>query len=81
MSTGNGLMQPLDAAARKAGVQYLLEHKMTSLYRENGTSGRVVGLTANHKGATVNVRARKAVIIATGGTPATSTSAACSIRA
>src|SRR5829696_2969446 len=27
MSTGNGLMQPLDAAARKAGVEYLLEHK------------------------------------------------------
>src|SRR6202021_2442565 len=28
MSTGNGLMQPLDAAARKVGVEYLLEHKM-----------------------------------------------------
>jgi hypothetical protein len=67
MSTGNGLMQPLDAAAQKAGVQYLLEHRMTSLHRENGASGRVVGLTASHKGATVNVRARKAVIIATGG--------------
>ena len=39
MSTGNGLMQPLDAAARKAGVQYLLEHKMTSLHRENGSVG------------------------------------------
>jgi succinate dehydrogenase/fumarate reductase flavoprotein subunit len=34
MSSGNGLMQPLDAAARKAGVEYLLEHKMTGLYRE-----------------------------------------------
>lgn len=67
MSTGNGLMQPLDAAARKAGVLYLLEHRMTSLHRENGSSGRVVGLSASHKGATVTVRARKAVIIATGG--------------
>ena len=34
MSTGNGLMQPLDAAARKAGVEYLLEHKMTGIYQE-----------------------------------------------
>jgi hypothetical protein len=67
MSTGNGLMQPLDAAAQKAGVQYLLEHKMTSLHRENGSSGRVIGVTASHKGTTVNVRARKAVIIGTGG--------------
>ena len=67
MSTGNGLMPPLDAAARKAGVQYLLEHKMTSIYRENGTSGRVIGLAADNKGTRVNIRARKAVIVATGG--------------
>src|SRR5215475_4987137 len=32
MSTGNGLMPPLDAAARRVGVQYLLDHKMTSIY-------------------------------------------------
>ncbi|MCC6889449.1 MAG: FAD-dependent oxidoreductase [Hyphomicrobiales bacterium] len=67
MSTGNGLMAPLDAAARKAGVQYLLEHKMMSIVRENGTSGRVIGIAATHKGATVTIRARKAVIIGTGG--------------
>ena len=68
MSTGNGLMQPLDAAARKAGVQYLLEHKMTALHRENGD----LGPRRRHRSATtrarrVNIRARKAVIIATGG--------------
>src|SRR4051812_1272604 len=65
MSTGNGLMQPLDAAAQKAGVQYLLEHKMTGIVRENG--GRVIGVTADSKGNKVNIRARKAVIVATGG--------------
>src|SRR5215813_13187103 len=37
MSSGNGLMQPLDAAARKAGVEYLLEHKMTAIHREAPT--------------------------------------------
>jgi succinate dehydrogenase/fumarate reductase flavoprotein subunit len=67
MSTGNGLMPPLDAAAQKAGVQYMLDHKMTALHRENGTSGRVIGVAAGHKGTRVNIRARKAVIIATGG--------------
>jgi len=66
MSTGNGLMQPLDAAARRIGVEYLLEHKMTKIHRENG-AGRVLGVTADSKGTTVNIRARKAVIIATGG--------------
>ena len=67
MSTGNGLMQPLDAAARKIGVEYLLEHKMTAIHRENGASGRVIGVSADNKGTRVNIRARKAVIVATGG--------------
>jgi succinate dehydrogenase/fumarate reductase flavoprotein subunit len=67
MSTGNGLMQPLDAAARKAGVQYLLEHKMTSIYREAQASGRILGIAADNNGTKVNIRARKAVIVATGG--------------
>ena len=33
-STGNGLMRPLEVAAKKAGVQILLEHKMTAIHRE-----------------------------------------------
>jgi succinate dehydrogenase/fumarate reductase flavoprotein subunit len=67
MSTGNGLMQPLDAAARKAGVEYLLEHKMIGIYREQSNSGRVIGVAADNNGTKRNIRARKAVIIATGG--------------
>ncbi len=67
MSTGNGLMQPLDAAAQKAGVEYLLEHRMTSIYRESQSSGRVIGVSADNKGNKVNIRARKAVVVATGG--------------
>jgi succinate dehydrogenase/fumarate reductase flavoprotein subunit len=67
MSTGNGLMQPLDAAAQKAGVKYLLEHRMTAVHRESPASGRVIGITADNNGNKVNIRATKAVIIATGG--------------
>jgi hypothetical protein len=64
---GIGLMRPLEAAARKAGVQILLNHRMTSIIRENNNTGRVVGITVDAKGAKLNIRARKGVIIATGG--------------
>lgn len=65
MSTGNGLMHPLIASARKLGVEILLEHRMTALHRLPG--GRVVGVAASHAGRPLDVRARKAVIVATGG--------------
>ena len=67
LSSGNGLMRPLEAAAKKAGVQILLEHKMTAIYRETPSSGRVVGIAVNNKGTTINIQAKKAIIIATGG--------------
>jgi succinate dehydrogenase/fumarate reductase flavoprotein subunit len=67
MSTGNGLMQPLDAAAQKAGVEYLLEHRMTAIHREQQSSGRVLGISVDNNGTKLNIRARKAVVIATGG--------------
>ncbi len=67
-STGNGLMRPLEAAARKAGVEILLEHRMTALHREGRKSGgRVGGIATIHRGRAHDIRARKAVIIATGG--------------
>jgi succinate dehydrogenase/fumarate reductase flavoprotein subunit len=66
-SNGNGLMRPLEAAARKAGVEILLEHRMTALYREQPRSGRVLGVAAANKGRALNIRARKAVLVATGG--------------
>ncbi|MGE0630296.1 MAG: FAD-dependent oxidoreductase [Hyphomicrobiaceae bacterium] len=66
-STGNGLMRPLEAAARKAGIEILLEHRMTALHREGGRSGGVTGIAATHGGDNFNIDAKKAVIIATGG--------------
>jgi len=64
---GAGLIRPLEIAARKAGVEILLEHRMTAIHRETPKSGRVTGIAVDHKGATRNFRARKAVIVATGG--------------
>jgi succinate dehydrogenase/fumarate reductase flavoprotein subunit len=67
MSTGNGLMHPLIAAARKAGVEILTSHKMKAIHRQGGMSGPVIGITADNNGRQVNIRARKAVILGTGG--------------
>lgn len=92
-ANGTSIIRPLEASARKKGVKFLLNYKMTSLIREpstNGRSGHVIGITAQHTprimpGSTVplksfrsdgniesskptmNLRAAKAVIIATGG--------------
>ena len=66
-STGNGLMRPLEVAAKRVGVQILLEHRMTAIHREAQGVGRVLGIQVNHNGKVFSIRARKAVVIATGG--------------
>jgi succinate dehydrogenase/fumarate reductase flavoprotein subunit len=66
-SIGAGLMYPLIDAARRAGVDIRSEHRMTALHRESAASGRVLGIEVEHRGTKLAVRARKAVIIATGG--------------
>ena len=66
-SSGVGLIRPLEATAKKLGVQILLQHKMTGILRENPSSGRVLGIAAANQGKVVNIRARKGVIIGTGG--------------
>ena len=71
---GSGLIRPLEKYAREKQVQFLLFHRMTTIHRETPTSGRVLGVTAEvvdkwnkPMGKTVNIRARKGVIVATGG--------------
>jgi succinate dehydrogenase/fumarate reductase flavoprotein subunit len=65
--SGNGLMRPLEKAARTAGVQILLQHRMTSVHRQTPNSGRVTGIAVTNNGTALNIRARKAVMVATGG--------------
>jgi len=64
---GTALMRPLEASARKLGVQILLRHSMTGIIREGQLSGRVLGITVTSQGKTLNIQARKGVIIGTGG--------------
>jgi succinate dehydrogenase/fumarate reductase flavoprotein subunit len=66
-SSGNGLMRPLEVAARRAEVEILLRHRMTRIYRQTPNCGPVLGIAVRNPGADLNIRARKAVIIGTGG--------------
>jgi urocanate reductase len=66
-SPGSGLVRHLEASAKSKGVTFLLRHKMTRILRESPASGRVLGITATFDGKDVNIQARRAVIIATGG--------------
>jgi succinate dehydrogenase/fumarate reductase flavoprotein subunit len=64
---GSGLVRRLAESARKKGAQILLKHKMTSIVREKPNSGRVLGIVTRNSDTTVNIRATRGVIIATGG--------------
>src|SRR3989454_10377967 len=66
-SPGSGVVRPLEKSARAKGAEILLKHKMTRIIRENPTSGKVLGVTARFEDKDVNIRARKGVILATGG--------------
>ncbi|HLG69614.1 MAG TPA: FAD-dependent oxidoreductase [Chloroflexota bacterium] len=64
---GSGYARKMEASARKKGVTFLLKHRMTRILREQQFSGRVFGIVAQHEGSEVHIRARKGLIIATGG--------------
>ncbi len=65
ISLGTEMMDQLEAACAKRQVNVLLEHRATRLVLDDG--GRAIGLEAEHNGATVSVRAGKAVIFGSGG--------------
>jgi succinate dehydrogenase/fumarate reductase flavoprotein subunit len=64
---GAGLIRPLEAAARNTGIDILLGHRMTAIHREAANSGRALGIAVDNDGSKLNIRAGRAVIIATGG--------------
>src|SRR5438132_3005937 len=60
---GSGLVRRLAESARKKGAEILLRHKMTRIIREQPTAGKVLGITVTSEGKTLNIAARKGVII------------------
>src|SRR6185436_17691879 len=71
---GSGFVRPLAQTARQMGVDILLRQRMTTIHREQPFSGRATGITAievddwfRPTGKSINIRARKGVIVASGG--------------
>ncbi len=71
---GSGFVRPLEKTARQMGVEILLQQQMTKIHRESPLAGRVTGIATievddwyRPKSRTMNIRARKGIIIATGG--------------
>ncbi|HEY5623020.1 MAG TPA: FAD-dependent oxidoreductase, partial [Gammaproteobacteria bacterium] len=64
---GSGLVRALEKKAREGGAAILLRHRMTSIVREEPAAGRVLGITVEHEGTSLNIRALKGVLVATGG--------------
>lgn len=64
---GTGLYKPVEDFINDNGVQVLLKHALKSLITNN--SGEVIGMVCTDldSGESVRVKARKAVLIATGG--------------
>jgi hypothetical protein len=71
---GSGFVRPLEKTARRMGIDILLQQQMTKIHRESPLGGRVTGIATievddsyRPKTRTMNIRARKGIIIATGG--------------
>ncbi|MBQ9433209.1 MAG: FAD-dependent oxidoreductase [Synergistaceae bacterium] len=87
---GIGVTRPLEKSLRDGGAKFLLNYHMDSIYREGGTTGKVLGVKASYTPhimpgqseplksfftdgnidmtqPSVNIRAKKGVIICTGG--------------
>jgi len=45
---GSGLVRQLEKVVREGGAEILLQHRMTSIIREEPTSGHVLGITVEH---------------------------------
>jgi urocanate reductase len=63
---GLGLLDVLTQNATKRKIPIKYEHKMTRLIRPNNT-GPVLGIEVTNAGKTLNFKAKKAVVLASGG--------------
>lgn len=61
---GRGVMMPLKAYCEQKGVQILMEHKVTDVYKN--AQSQVIGARVQVGNKVINVRARKGVVLAGG---------------
>jgi len=66
-SPGSGLMRNLEKSARSKGANILLSHKLVRLIREKDRVAGLVASDLSNGGREVTLRARKGVILCSGG--------------
>ncbi len=64
---GAAIVNVLKKQVVKRGIPIMLDYKLTGLNREHPEEGKILGIEAEHKGKTLYLKAKKAVILATGG--------------
>ncbi len=64
-NSGKGLMESLDATCEQLGVETMLETR--AMHLTKNPKGRIIGVNAINRGNEINIKARKAVIVGTGG--------------
>ena len=64
---GADIVQIQKGLCEKAGVEFLVDTKMTQIYREEAGEGRVVGIRVATKEGSKSIAAAKALVLATGG--------------
>jgi fumarate reductase flavoprotein subunit len=65
--TGRDIVVKLVEQVNKRGIPIRLEHKVTRIIREGLREGKVLGVEVEVKGKKIYIRARRALIIASGG--------------
>jgi len=65
--SGVGMMRTAINLLKRRGIPILLEHSVLDLVRDRPRNGRVKGVKVAHGGKTLNIKAKKAVIMAAGG--------------
>ena len=66
-SSGRGLIMGLEAAAIDRGITILTDHMVTGIIREEPFQGGVLGVEVEANGDTLYFKARKAVVMGSGG--------------
>lgn len=65
LGSGVDMMEQLETAISKRNIPLMLNHRAVRLVLND--KGRVLGLESEHNGKVVSIKARKAVVFATGG--------------
>jgi len=67
VGSGAGMMRTAKKLLKEREITILLEHRVVDLLRDGPRKGRVKGVKVDHRGKELNIKAKKAVIMAAGG--------------